>query len=742
MAKVVKNNLGYLGVDFQYKLISAFMEDQGFFRDLEKIIDQNMFTESYLRTIVGVLKEYFEKHSYLPSYDLLEIKLNDIAYSDDEQQFYKEAIQKLKKQPSHEIDEIEQLAEKFFIQQNWIRVSNEIKRIAGDGDISKYDDLMDLVDKANSVGKRNLEFFNPYDDMENNLTPSSTTFIPTGIEKLDNTLGGGLEKGKLGAIIAPSGVGKALPDDEIVMTPNGPKMIKQINVGDKVIGSNGQPITVTGVFPQGVRNIYEVKFSDGASCRCDMEHLWNVKKTKDSEYKTMTLAEIVKQDFQRNNGKFMIPFCSNEVEFNEIDTFCDFAEVINVIDTNYMITFGRDGKDEPRFTLLDDIEHSIIPDTIMYNSSEIRNKFLSMLICILGKQNKNGSFTIYCKSKKSAKDVQLLVNSLGKYAKISTTKKLYKVTFFTDSEKNENRYIVDVNYVGKQEAICIKVDAEDELFLTKDFIVTHNTSLTTGISAYAASYKCESNDFQGFKVLQIVFEDTKRDLSRKYYGRISQVETCDIDKNVETVRSLLDNYPDKDAVINNIRCVRKTSGETKAKDIRSTIEQMILTGWKPDLVIVDYFECVEVEGRSGDNEWKREAKTMRKFETMAQELDVAMWIPIQGGKDSINAELITMDKASGAVQKIQIPQVVLSISRPYDADGNSNKAVIALLKHRGGKLGSTMHVDFNNGTCTITSDNTISFDSALAFNEESVKYEKQKKQEMIHTLMTKSYGEK
>ena len=140
MAKVVKNNLGYLGVDFQYKLISAFMEDQGFFRDLEKIIDQNMFTESYLRTIVGVLKEYFDKHSYLPSYEMLEIKLNDISYTEDEQQFYKETIQTLKKQPSFERDEIEQLAEKFFIQQNWIRVSNEIKRIAGDGDISKYDD--------------------------------------------------------------------------------------------------------------------------------------------------------------------------------------------------------------------------------------------------------------------------------------------------------------------------------------------------------------------------------------------------------------------------------------------------------------------------------------------------------------------------------------------------------------------------------------------------------------------------
>ena len=739
MAKVVKNNLGYLGVDFQYKLISAFMEDQGFFRDLEKIIDQNMFTESYLRTIVGVLKEYFDKHSYLPSYEMLEIKLNDISYTEDEQQFYKETIQTLKKQPSFERDEIEQLAEKFFIQQNWIRVSNEIKRIAGDGDISKYDELMDLVEKANSVGKRNLEFFNPYDDMEKNLTPSSTTFIPTGIEKLDNTLGGGLEKGKLGAIIAPSGVGKALADDEIVMTPNGPKMIKEIKVGDNVIGSNGKAITVTGVFPQGVRKIYEVKFSDGTSCRCDMEHLWNVKGAKDTDYKTMTPAEIVENGIKNGNKyNFMIPFCNEAVEFEHVDVKYNKNMVALILGNGVMYKIDENNDVQVSIeTNISDVEGNIIPNEIMYNSKEIRFDFINILISKLGRINKNGSITIKCTCEKFAKEIQLLINSLGLYAKIENGKKYYKVTFFTESEMNENRYIIDVNYLNEQEAICIKVDAEDELFLTKDFIVTHNTSLTTGISAYAASYKCESNNFQGFKVLQIVFEDTKRDLSRKYYGRISQVETCDIDKNIETVRELLDNYPDKDAVINNIRCIRKTSGETKAKDIRSTIEQMILTGWKPDLVIVDYFECVEVEGRSGENEWKREAKTMRKFETMAQELDIAMWIPIQGGKESINSELITMDKASGAVQKIQIPQVVISISRPYDADGNTNKAVIALLKHRGGKLGSTMHVDFNNGTCTITSDNTISFDSALAFNEESVKYEKQKKQEMIHTLMNK-----
>ena len=70
MAKIVKNNLGYLGVDFQYKLIASFIERPKFFKDLYPIIDQNMFTESYLKTIVGVMKDYYKKYDITASYDL------------------------------------------------------------------------------------------------------------------------------------------------------------------------------------------------------------------------------------------------------------------------------------------------------------------------------------------------------------------------------------------------------------------------------------------------------------------------------------------------------------------------------------------------------------------------------------------------------------------------------------------------------------------------------------------------
>ena len=55
--KIDKSKLGYLGVDFQYKLIKIFIEEPTYFADFHALINQNVFTDSYLKTVVGVLKD-------------------------------------------------------------------------------------------------------------------------------------------------------------------------------------------------------------------------------------------------------------------------------------------------------------------------------------------------------------------------------------------------------------------------------------------------------------------------------------------------------------------------------------------------------------------------------------------------------------------------------------------------------------------------------------------------------------
>lgn len=80
-----------------------------------------------------------------------------------------------------------------------------------------------------------------------------------------------------GAVLADQmGAGKALEINELAYTPNGLKKIGDIKVGDYVIGSNGLPTLVEGVYPQPIKDLYRVTFNDGFSILCCEEHLWTV----------------------------------------------------------------------------------------------------------------------------------------------------------------------------------------------------------------------------------------------------------------------------------------------------------------------------------------------------------------------------------------------------------------------------------------------------------------------------------
>jgi hypothetical protein len=114
-----------------------------------------------------------------------------------------------------------------------------------------------------------------------------------------------------------SGCGKAQPLSEPVLTPSGWSPIGELSVGDKIISSYGNTSTITGIFPQGNREVYKVHFVDGTYVRCDLEHLWKVynqrHKTKNKldggdRHQILTTAEIKASIRRANNGyRYTLP---------------------------------------------------------------------------------------------------------------------------------------------------------------------------------------------------------------------------------------------------------------------------------------------------------------------------------------------------------------------------------------------------------------------------------------------------
>jgi hypothetical protein len=101
-----------------------------------------------------------------------------------------------------------------------------------------------------------------------------------------------------------AGAGKAQPLTSKVLTINGWKLFKDITLSDIVITPDNKTSEIIGIYPQGIKDIYEITFEDGRKVECCKEHLWKVyqynKNVKYKEnydgYKILSLEEILKKE--------------------------------------------------------------------------------------------------------------------------------------------------------------------------------------------------------------------------------------------------------------------------------------------------------------------------------------------------------------------------------------------------------------------------------------------------------------
>jgi phosphate starvation-inducible PhoH-like protein len=113
--------------------------------------------------------------------------------------------------------------------------------------------------------------------------------------------------------------GRAQPVDTPVLTPEGFRPIGQLQVGDLVIGSNGEPTPVLGVYPQGEKDIYRVTAQDGASTLATADHLWAVKTPSDKRrgkpHRVLTTREMMGDLRVAHQRRYELPLHSAPVCF-------------------------------------------------------------------------------------------------------------------------------------------------------------------------------------------------------------------------------------------------------------------------------------------------------------------------------------------------------------------------------------------------------------------------------------------
>lgn len=241
------------------------------------------------------------------------------------------------------------------------------------------------------------------------------------------------------------------------------------------------------------------------------------------------------------------------------------------------------------------------------------------------------------------------------------------------------------------------------------------TTFTTAVANHAYN--------KGYNVLQIFFEDNLKVIQRKHFTLWSGISPHEFKDNKEYVMLKVKEAQEKSK--GRLLLEKLPSDSLTIIQIRNIISKIIASGVKIDLVIIDYIDCIQPHGSSG-NEWKDEASIMRKFEAMAGEYNFAGWVATQGSRDSISSDVVTNDKVGGSVKKIAIAHVIVTVAKSlYQKE--HKLATMAITKSRLGPDGLIFeNCLYDNEMLKIDTNNTMSLGGFASISKQD-KYERMRK---------------
>ena len=202
-------NFEYLGNNFQIQLLNQIVLDKEFSHSIVEVIENNYFENKYFKIIIQMIKEYHKKYDHTPSFDTLEQVTKSELQQETAVKVVLDTIKKIKNAPVDGADFVQEKALKFCKQQELQKVMKQAQKIIDGGEFENYDTLEEMVREALLVGSKDTSMMNVFSNLDQVLAEDYRHPIPMGIPGIDRLLKGGLAKGELGVILAPTGVGKS-----------------------------------------------------------------------------------------------------------------------------------------------------------------------------------------------------------------------------------------------------------------------------------------------------------------------------------------------------------------------------------------------------------------------------------------------------------------------------------------------------------------------------------------------------
>lgn len=256
--------------------------------------------------------------------------------------------------------------------------------------------------------------------------------------------------------------GKALLDSEILYLEDREKMIGNIVVGDKIYDDKGNLVEVVGVYPQGKVTTYRVVFEDGRNVICCGNHQWRVnhggkwhvrslRSIAGLDYKSMSIP--VGEALNYPTAKLPVPPSA-------------YASMLAA----YLGGYGGDMFFDKY------VCKKFLRSSIDQKKDFIENFIRSFRNVVTGEEE----LTLSHIDMDVINFVQRMFWASGWYAKLEGNKLIL-------SRNRKELKIRSISMYGKEHATCITVDNDSHLFLTTNYIVTHNTAIMSSFLARNAT---------------------------------------------------------------------------------------------------------------------------------------------------------------------------------------------------------------------------------------------------------------
>ena len=203
-----EKNFGYLGNTFQIQLINQLILNKEFARAIIDVLDSKYFDNQYFKIITQMIKEYYVKYESVPTFETLDQLTRSEISSESARKIVLDTLTQIRDVSFEGHQFVIEKALKFCKQQELQKVMTKAQKIIDKGDFESYDQLEEMVNKALQVGEIDEAEHDVFTNLDQVLDEDYRHPIPMGIAGLDNLLKGGLAKGELGVILAPTGVGK------------------------------------------------------------------------------------------------------------------------------------------------------------------------------------------------------------------------------------------------------------------------------------------------------------------------------------------------------------------------------------------------------------------------------------------------------------------------------------------------------------------------------------------------------